>query len=114
MSLPAIVPIKIIKGDTYRHTFFWKDQNGAPINMTGYTVRMQIRNYRGAGATLLQNVTDITISAEEGRTDIVIDESLTTAWTFRRGDYDVVASDAAGKDITLALGPVLVESRVTA
>jgi hypothetical protein len=35
---------KIKRGDTWIHEFYWADDNGEPLNITGATARMQLRD----------------------------------------------------------------------
>lgn len=39
-----IVNLQIVKGATFRASWFVKDEEGAPVVLTGYSAKMQVNN----------------------------------------------------------------------
>lgn len=50
--------IKIEKGATFLWNLTWKDNTGTPINLTGYTARMQVRHTINSTEKLLDMTTE--------------------------------------------------------
>lgn len=87
-----------------------------PINLTGYTARMQIRTAAGAPAVLLElNSTTggIVITAATGTIERRIEAAATAALVFSQGLYDLSLTDASGFTTRLAEGAVSVAPEVT-
>lgn len=54
---PAELNLEIYKGSTYRKSLQWIDKtSGLPMDLTGCTFKMQIRDYLGS-ATVLDELT---------------------------------------------------------
>jgi hypothetical protein len=82
----------IDKGATYRHTLFWKDKLKAPINLTGVTARMQVRDNIDSSVAILDLSTSnggITITPLLGRIDIYVSSAVTTTLPGYGGVYDM-------------------------
>ena len=41
--MAAVYDITIEQGATFRLSLVWKDSSNVPVNLTGYTARMQVR-----------------------------------------------------------------------
>ena len=89
--MSAQYDLTINKGETFIRTFTWKDANNLPINLTGYTARMQIREEIGDENTIVNLTTDsgITLGAAEGTIVITISATETSAITAGSGVYDI-------------------------
>lgn len=89
----------------------------APINLTGYTARMQIRAAAGSPTVLLEiNTTTggIAIAGTTGTIARTITGVQTSAMTFANAVYDLILTAADGVTVTrLAEGAVTVEPAVT-
>ena len=108
--------LKIPQGETYRHTFHYRDSvTGAIIDLTGYTARMQIRASVESATKLYDSTTlgDITVSGSFGDVLLEIPAAVTTAWTFRNAVYDLEIIDGSGKVTRLVQGTVIVSPEVT-
>lgn len=46
------------QGATFRRIITWQDSTGLPVNLTGYTARMQVRATIDSGSTLLSLTTE--------------------------------------------------------
>lgn len=96
----AIFDLVIEKGETYEKTFYWKDTNKVAINMSGYTARMQARSSSRAANTILNLTTEnggITITPLEGKIELTISDTVTSAIAVSSGVYDLELIDASSK-----------------
>lgn len=109
--------LTIIKGDTVDILATWKS-GGVPVNLTGYTAKMEIRARHGAADPALLTLTHldgITLGGALGTVRIQRSAAQTAAFTFAGGVYDlklIAAADPPGTK-TLLKGKVVVEPRVT-
>jgi len=86
--------IVVEKGSTFLLTLVWKDHNRVPIDLTGYTARMQVRKSYSSAEKLLDLTTEkgcivlggvsgtIMINAPADKTSIIHDN-------IRSGVYDL-------------------------
>jgi len=110
--MAAIYDVEIDKRATWTLTVIYEDATGTPIPLTGYTARCQIRNTPG-GSLLYLDLTP-TITAAEGRVDVVATPTQTANMTFDRGFYDILLSSPSGTDkIRLLQGSVTIREAVT-
>lgn len=57
MALAGIYDITADQGATYSQVFTWKDSDGDPVSLVGWTGRMQIRNGRPTESLVLELTT---------------------------------------------------------
>ena len=86
--------IKIEKGATFQMNLTWKDGEGVPVNLTGYTARMQVRKNVNATDTLLNMTTEngsIALGGALGTISITGSATNTSAIpdTIKTGVYDL-------------------------
>jgi hypothetical protein len=105
---------------TFQHTVNWKDPNGEPIDLTGYRIRLQVRQSPSAGTTLLDFDSDtpgagmsITSLGASGSFTITLDTSVTEALAFTTAEYDLTATSAGGVVYRLHEGKASVSPGVT-
>jgi hypothetical protein len=87
-----------------------------PVDLTGYTARMQIRASVGAQTVLLELTTEnggITLGGAAGMVTRTITEAQAAAVGFTSGVYDLELVDADGAVTRLAEGLVSVSPEVT-
>jgi hypothetical protein len=100
---------------TFKQRLVWRDRMKKPINLTGYTARMQIRSAIGAGASVIADLTTanggIVLGGINGTIDIIISSTATAAMSFTSAFYDflMIAPDGTGQrllqgKITLSQG----------
>lgn len=121
MSETGVYPIGINQYATYEKTFVWigggcgcgtVGASSGPIDLTGYTAAMQIRNY--PGATILYDASaNITLGGVTGAIDLVIPASVTAGFTWWQGQYDLLLISAAGIVTRLLMGSVTVTPGIT-
>lgn len=80
------------QGATFSRTLTWRDPNGDPIDLTGYSARMQVRpTARGATEPLVE-ITDgdgITLGGEEGTIALYVDADATASLPAEPLRYDI-------------------------
>lgn len=115
--------IDIIQGDTFQMTVVYKDSSKVPINMTGWTVQMQIRDTVDSEEALIDLSSDddpggIVLTELTAHSVVTITSTLTGDLEFAENDqgvYDIVASsdDDPAFVVTLVEGIVNLNRRVT-
>lgn len=105
--------VDIDQGATWTLTIVYETEAGVPIPLTGYTAKCQVRD-APAGSALYLDLTP-TVTALEGRVDVVATAAQTAGLTFERGFYDVVITNSTGTVKTrLVQGQVTLVRGVTA
>lgn len=111
------VNLVLEQGTTFKHTFYWRDADGVtPIDLTGYTARMQIRSSYDATSFLLELTTEngrISITPSTGRIDLTVTAADTASVTWDRGVYDLELIDGFEEVTRLVQGRVNVSKEVT-
>jgi hypothetical protein len=116
MSTNEKVPVydlEIFQGETWWMQMVLTDDNGAPIPLTSYTARLQIRPY--VGGPVLMTLTDadaITITPAAGRIEIDLTATETEALQFISAVYDLFVKLTTVRT-PLLRGAVLVTPSIT-
>ena len=112
----AVYNLYIEQGTTFSKTLTWKDSSGNPINLTGYTARMQFRR-SAASADALYTASStggqITMGGALGTVAIVLPATDTAAFDFGCAVYDLEVESAGGIVTRLLEGGVEVSLEVT-
>lgn len=114
----------IEQGTTFTRVFKYKDENGAPVDLTGYDVRMQIRSSFDSAvlASLTSGSGDFVVSvppdAADGVTDknqikLTISATNTAAYTFDQALYDIELESETGVVTRLLQGKIKLSREVT-
>jgi len=106
----------IEKGSTYEHTIFWKDKLKQPINLTGVSARMQIRETVESPIIVLELSTangGLAITPLLGKIDFYISPTTTTALIGGEGVYDLELTFVGGKIVRLIEGSISFSPEVT-
>lgn len=112
----AIRNFAIDQGATFNQVITWKDSAGAPINLTGYSARMQARKNKNAGDVLVELTTQngrIILGGSTGRITLNIPASVTAAFNWTRGLYDLELVRADGEVSRLLQGELTVSVGMT-
>ncbi len=111
---PGSYDIKIYQGATFSQTFTWKDETDTPINLTGYSARMQIRASVDSSSTLvsLTSGSGITLGGAAGTIAVLI-SATDTASLSQNGVYDLELVSGSGVVTRLLQGNVIVSKEVT-
>lgn len=116
MSTPAKLKLTIYQGATFRRRLRWMDAARQPIDLTGCTARMQIREEVDATAVLLGLTTEnarIALGGAAGTIDLTIAATDTAALTWPAGVWDLEIVHPGGAVTRLAQGSVVVSPEVT-
>lgn len=91
------------------------DDPPTPIDLTGYAVRMQVRESITSPTPLLSLTvgSGITVDAAEGEIRLAVADDVTAAWTWRYGVYDLEIESPGGDTTRLLRGEVEVSAEVT-
>ncbi len=107
--------IEIHQGATFTRGFAYLDPENVPIDLTGWTARMQVRATIG-GKVLADLSTEngrIVIDPLRGLLTVTIPRSVTRLMPVERGIYDVFIVSPDDFAIKLLEGEVLVVASVT-
>jgi hypothetical protein len=111
----------VYQGATFDVTFTWRQPVvspatvGTPVDLSGYTARMQIRQSVASTDTLLELTTEdggITLGGTDGTITLAIDAADTAAVTWTSGvwDLEMVIGDSVTR---LLYGRIKVSKEVT-
>jgi hypothetical protein len=105
---------------TFQHTVNWKDPSGDPIDLTGYRIRLQVRQTPGSDTTLVSfdsnapgSGMSITTLDATGTFTITFTPAVTGAFTFTSAEYDLTATSPGGVVYRLHEGKASVSPGVT-
>lgn len=117
MTTPFKVNLTIYQGSTFRWRATLKSGSPAvPVDLTGYTARMQIRTTVDAAAAEVDLTTEnggITLGDAAGTIDLYLTAAATTLYAWPEGVYDLELIAPNG-DVTRRLrGGVVVSPEVT-
>jgi len=107
--------IEVYQGEKWAMTVYAKDDNDAPLTLTGYTAKMDVRP--GPGGDLLLHMETggqgITITGAAGQIDLELTSAQTAALAFEKGRYDLFIVSSGGDPTPLFRGDFAVTQRVT-
>lgn len=106
----------IEQGATFYQQIVWKDSAGDPIDLTGYTARMQLRKTVKATDVILSLTTEngrITLGGAEGTITLEVDAEDTADLTEFCGVYDLEVEASDGTVTRLLQGQIEVSREVT-
>jgi len=112
----AIYNATIDQGATYELQVIYKNEAGTPINLTGYTAALQVRqNYYDTTAllTLTSPSGGIVINGAAGTIDITMSATQTGSLDEGFYVYDLEISSSGGNVIRLIQGQFTVSPEVT-
>jgi hypothetical protein len=108
--------IVIEQGATFELPIVWKS-GGVPVDLTGYTARMQVRAEIAASAPLLTLTTEnarIVLGTDDGAILLTVEADATAALTADRGFYDLeLVAPITGHVRRLIQGRVRIAPEVT-
>jgi len=105
--------ILIEQGATYSQEFVWKDSEGDPVDLTGYTARMKIRQLKTDNVIVsLTSGSGITLG-NDGSITLFISASSTELLPLCKGRYDLELVNGGGIVTRLLQGQVTISAEVT-
>ena len=111
----------IEQGATFTRTFKYKDADGNPFDLNGYTVRMQIRaSFDSSIIDTFDNggeggfeLTAAAGASEKNIITLTINATQTAAFTFDQARYDIELESGAGVVTRLLQGKIKLSREVT-
>jgi hypothetical protein len=107
----ARLDITLEPGSGFELEFTWKDSNGVPTNLTGYTAQAQVRS--GYSAALPALTFTVALGGSTGVVTVSADSTATEAVTIGRGVWDLELTPPTGDPIRILYGDVTVMAEVT-
>lgn len=109
--------LSIDAGATFSIVVTWKDPNGTPIDLTGYSARMKLKDtYGGNTLVSLTDSDGITLGGSAGTVTVTISDSQTAAiggTDHTKGVYDLEVESAGGVTTRLLEGRWVCSPEVT-
>lgn len=108
--------ITIEQGATFLLELIWKNPDETPINLTGYTARMQVRKKYADTVKVLDLTTQngkIVLTPLQGKINVTIPATDTANVTIKTGVYDLELESSTGVVTRLIEGSVTVTPEVT-
>lgn len=115
-TIPGDYDFTIYQGATFSRILTWKDGNEDPVDITGFTARMQIRESVDAADPFLSLTTEnggIALGGAAGTITLTISSTGTAALSQSSGVYDLEMIDGDGIVSRLLEGSVLISREVT-
>lgn len=112
--------LTIKQGSTWHFKATWKDKDGNLIDLTGYTIRSQVRPYLSSStvifemnsATPASGVSFAALDAS-GEIEVTLTANFTAALSFDAAVYDMEAVSPSGEVTRLLEGGVYLSKEVT-
>jgi hypothetical protein len=112
---PAKHNFYVYRGATFSEQIEWKDESGTPVNLTGFTARLHMRETLEAADPFLTLTTEnggITLGGLAGTIQLLASATQTTAISATSGVYDLEL--VSGANVTRLLeGLVIISPEVT-
>ena len=114
---PALKDFIIYQGATWRQTLTWKtgDATHQPVNLTGYSARLNAGRRNTASATPFIVLTTenggIVLGATEGTITLQLDADATAA-LHENAAYDLELEDSSGTVTRLLMGNIVISKEV--
>lgn len=112
---PAKHNFYVYRGATFSEQIEWKDESGTPVNLTGFTARLHMRETLEATDPFLTLTTEnggISLGGVAGTIQLLASATQTTAITATSGVYDLEL--VSGANVTRLLeGLVIISPEVT-
>lgn len=112
----ATLDFTIEQGATFSRVLTWKDGNGDPVDLTGYSARMQARGTMMAPSTFIDINTSnggIVLGGSDGTITLTVSASTTDAIGENAGVYDLELESGSGVVTRLLQGNVAISKSVT-
>lgn len=112
----GLYDITIEAGATFRLAITWKDDAGVPINLTGYSARMQVRETYEATDTILSLTSgagDIVLGGSAGTVIVTVQATTTQKLFHSYAVYDLELEASNGVVTRLLQGNAIISREVT-
>jgi hypothetical protein len=108
--------LTVEQGASYEQIIRWTDADGVPINLTGATAAMQVRQATNVSTVLFEASTangKLAIAATDGQITLTITAAESAAFTWSFGKYDLEVTTAGGLVYRLLRGTISISAEVT-
>ena len=100
MIQPGVLDLKMWQGATWNYELVWEDGNpSAPVDLTGYTAKMQVRIIKPASKVILELTSllggGITLGGVDGTIDLDLSAADTAEIPAGRYVYDLEMTDGS-------------------
>lgn len=112
----ALRDFTIEQGATFSQPLLWRDSSNNPVNLTGYTARMQARRSKTSEEAVVDLTTEnggIVLGGATGRITLRIPAATTNTYTWLRAYYDLELVAPGGDVRRLLQGELNVSVGVT-
>jgi hypothetical protein len=112
---PGLLNLTFPQGATWKLAMTYTDSDGAPINLTNYTARMQARSVFESATTVLSlvNGTGITLGGTAGTINLLVAATVTAAIDADQYVYDLEIASASNEVTRVVQGTLIVTPEVT-
>jgi len=107
---------EVDQNTTFSFIVEYKDNNGLPIDLTGATAKMQVRDTKGGSKlafTLTSPAGGITITPLLGKLSIKMTPTQTSKLFYPKSSYDIMITDSNTNKIKLLEGFITLSRSVT-
>jgi len=114
--LPANYDLTIRQGSTWTQSIVWKSSDGDPVNLTGYTARMQVRPVIQSETVIVALTTEngrIALGGSDGTLTLELDAETTADIEQASGVYDIELESSDGTVTAILQGRVKFPREVT-
>lgn len=113
--MAAVYRFTIDQGATFRRVLKWTTGDGNPVDLTGFSARMEIRSKVGGELlhSLRTSTGEITLGGTEGTIQLHIPADVSASWTWRTAVYDLELITPDGDVIRLIQGGIQINPEVT-
>lgn len=114
--LPANYDLTIRQGSTWTQSVTWKDSDGNPVSLVGYTARMQVRPVVQSETVIVALTTEngrIALGGANGTLTLELDADTTAAIQQSSGVYDLELESSDGTVTAILQGRVKFPREVT-
>lgn len=110
--------LDLYTGETFRHTFIYRDSAGAVVNVTGATAKMEVRSVLDSSKIYLILSTAngrVSFDTVQGHVIVTIPDEVNTPALIQwaEGNYDLRVTFNNGEVDTVAFGKMVVKRGVT-
>ena len=116
METPGTYDMTIYKGNDFEKLFSFKNADETVMDLTGYTIRSQVRDFPGRGETLLMEFTVEIPTPANGEVTLKATDVQTGAVEPSKGYYDILLTNSNNNDFdtTYVKGEITFEPTNTA
>lgn len=112
----AVYNFEIEQGTSLEKSVVWKDSTGTPVNLTGFTARLQVRENADSDEVLLELSTansKIVITPLLGKSTLKFSPVDTSGSSWTKGKYDLELTSPAGAVTRIIKGKVTLSKEIT-